>query len=76
MWDKTIQGHILGSYFYGYLVSQILGGLLAENYGGKWVLVGFLGLSSVATILTPLAAQVHYGFLIFMRVLVGIGSVS
>lgn len=75
-WEKEIQGHILGAFFYGYLVSQIPGGLLAERYGGKWVLTIFLGISTVATLLTPLAAQLSFVLLIILRVLVGIGSVS
>lgn len=74
VWEKSLQGHILGSFFYGYMVSQIPGGLLAEQFGGKWVLFGFLGLSSVATLLTPLAARLSFVLLIILRVLVGIGS--
>lgn len=75
-WEKDIQGHILGAFFYGYLVSQVPGGLLAERFGGKWVLVGSLGLSTLATVLTPVAARASYVLLIFLRVLCGIGSVS
>lgn len=75
-WEKEIQGHILGAFFYGYLVSQIPGGLLAERFGGKWILTIFLGISTVATLLTPLAAQQSVALLIVLRVLVGIGSVS
>ncbi|ESO11491.1 hypothetical protein HELRODRAFT_71683, partial [Helobdella robusta] len=74
VWEKSVQGHILSSFFYGYLVSQIPGGLMAEQFGGKWVLVGSLGLSTFATLLTPVAAHIHIGLLIFVRVLCGIGS--
>jgi MFS family permease len=56
-------------------VSQIPGGLLAERYGAKWVLTGFLGLSTVATLLTPIAARTSFVLLITLRVLCGIGSV-
>lgn len=76
MWEKSIQGHILGAFFYGYTVSQIPGGLMAEQFGGKWVVFGFLGLSSVATLLTPVAARFSFAALIVLRVFVGIGSVS
>ena len=31
-WSKEIQGHILGAFFYGYLVSQIPAGMLSERY--------------------------------------------
>ncbi|ESO11490.1 hypothetical protein HELRODRAFT_71434, partial [Helobdella robusta] len=74
VWEKSVQGHILSSFFYGYLVSLIFGGLLAEQFGGKWVLVGSLGLSTLAVLLTPVAAHIHIGLLIFLRVLCGIGS--
>jgi len=33
VWQKNIQGHVLGAFFYGYLISQIPGGVLAERYG-------------------------------------------
>lgn len=74
VWEKSIQGHILGAFFYGYTVSQIPGGLMAEQFGGKWVVFGFLGLSSVATLLTPVAARFSFAALIVLRVFVGIGS--
>lgn len=75
MWEKSIQGHILGSFFYGYMVSQIPGGLLAERFGAKWIIAGFLGASTVATLLTPVASRVSFGLLIVLRVICGIGSV-
>ena len=76
IWNKGIQGHVLGSFFYGYLISQIPGGILAEKYGGKWVFGLSLAIATVATLLTPVAAQLSFGLLIFLRVVVGIGSVS
>jgi len=75
VWEKEIQGHILGAFFYGYMFSQIPGGLLAERFGAKWIIAGFLGLSTVATLLTPLAAHLSFILLIILRVLCGIGSV-
>jgi len=75
-WPKEIQGHILGSFFYGYLVSQIPAGLMAERLGAKWVLFGFLSLSTLATMLTPAAARLGYQALIAVRIAAGIGSVS
>jgi len=75
-WPKEIQGHILGSFFYGYLVSQIPGGLMAERFGAKWVLFVSLGVSTLATLVTPIAAKLGYQALIAVRVVAGIGSVS
>lgn len=76
MWQKDIQGHILGAFFYGYLISQIPGGILAERYGGKWVLTVFVCLSTASTLLTPVAARLSYILLITLRIFCGIGSVS
>ena len=75
-WSKTAQGHVLGSFYYGYLVSQVPAGLLAQRFGGKWVFTAFYILSTIGTLLTPLAARMSFGVLITMRVIVGIGSVS
>ena len=76
MWQKNIQGHILGAFFYGYLISQIPGGILAERYGAKWVLAAFMCLSTVSTLLTPVAARLSFILLIILRICCGIGSVG
>lgn len=36
-WNSKEQGLILSSYFYGYVCSQILGGIMASRYGGHTV---------------------------------------
>ena len=69
-------GTILGSFFYGYILSQVVGGFIATRYGGKHVFgVGVL-MTSVLTILTPFAARQgdgsQQGVLIALRVLEGI----
>lgn len=52
-WTQKQQGWILSSFFVGYVVANIPGGLLAEKYGGKWVLsIGTL-LSAIGSITTP-----------------------
>ena len=40
-WDAETQGLILGCFFYGYALSHVPGGLLAERYGGKWLMGEF-----------------------------------
>lgn len=76
MWHKKIQGHVLGAFFYGYLISQIPGGILAERCGAKWVMTGFVCVSTASTLLTPVAARLNFISLIILRILCGIGSVS
>eukprot|EP00918_Siedleckia_nematoides_P093921 GHVU01206233.1.p1 GENE.GHVU01206233.1~~GHVU01206233.1.p1 ORF type:complete len:538 (+),score=42.06 GHVU01206233.1:259-1872(+) len=74
VWEKELQGHILGAFFYGYLVSQVPAGLLAERFGGKWVFAGFTALSTIGTLLMPIAARIHVSLMIILRVIIGIGS--
>ncbi|CAG5123820.1 unnamed protein product [Candidula unifasciata] len=71
-WDKTIQGTILGSFFWGYLVGQVPAGWIATRFGGKWVFAITMLIASVATVLTPVLADVHYASLIAIRVILGI----
>ncbi|KAL8609427.1 hypothetical protein ACOMHN_006614 [Nucella lapillus] len=73
-WDENTQGQILGSFFYGYILTQLPGGWLAERIGGKRLL-GFGCLStSVLTLLTPVAARAGISYFIAVRVLEGIGE--
>ena len=74
-WTKDVQGLILGSFFWGYITTQVLGGYLAAKYGGKRVYGYFMFMASIATLLMPVAARLHYGLLILLRVICGIGEV-
>ncbi|KAM3851902.1 sialin isoform 4-T4 [Vipera latastei] len=73
-WDAEMQGWILGSFFYGYIITQVPGGYLARQFGAKLLLgFGILG-TAVFTLFTPLAADLGAGFLIAVRVLEGLGE--
>lgn len=74
-WNADTQGWILGSFFYGYIITQIPGGYLARQVGGK-LLMGFgvLG-TAVFTLFTPLVADLGVGYLIAVRALEGLGEV-
>ena len=76
VWDKTLQGLLLSSFSWGYVVTQVIGGLLAENLGPKPVLVTIMALCGLSTILSPLAAQVSPYFLMTIRVILGFAQVS
>lgn len=71
-WDETSQGLILGAFFYGYIVTQLPGGWLAERIGGKKLFgFGCVG-TAVLTLVTPVAARAGLPYLVAVRVLEGI----
>ncbi|XP_032230700.2 sialin [Nematostella vectensis] len=71
-WDSKLQGIVLGSFFYGYIVTQLPGGLLAKRFGGRNLFGIGIFCTAVFTLLTPVAAHAHVGALIALRVLEGL----
>lgn len=70
-WDAYEQNIILGSFFWGYILTELPGGRLAELIGGRRVFGHSMLWSSALTLLTPFAAMTHYSALITVRVLLG-----
>ncbi|CAH0579081.1 unnamed protein product [Chrysodeixis includens] len=74
-WSEATQGLILGSFYYGYVLTHIPGGMLAERYGGKWVLGGGLLSTAICTIITPITVKMGGATAIFiLRVIEGFGE--
>ncbi|VFQ75660.1 unnamed protein product [Cuscuta campestris] len=73
-WNSATVGLIQSSFFWGYLLTQIAGGIWADKFGGKLVLGFGVVWWSIATILTPIAAKVGLPFLLVMRAFMGIGE--
>ncbi|XP_052895472.1 putative inorganic phosphate cotransporter isoform X1 [Anopheles moucheti] len=74
-WDEELQGIILSSFYWGYVITHIPGGMLAEKFGGKWTLS--LGILSTAffTLITPWAVELGGSTaLIVIRVMMGLGE--
>ena len=73
-WGAREQGWLLGAFFYGYVLTQVPGGRMAEVYGGKRLYgVGVL-ITAIFTILTPLAANTSIYTLVLVRVMEGLGE--
>ncbi len=51
-------------------------GILAERFGAKWIFGGSILIAGILTLLTPLAARLHVGLLIAIRILIGAFEVS
>ncbi|XP_010147315.1 PREDICTED: sodium-dependent phosphate transport protein 3 [Eurypyga helias] len=73
-WSAETQGIVLSSFFYGYSLTQALGGYCSGLFGGKPVLGSGLLLSSLITLLVPRAAEFGISFLIGLQVLLGLAE--
>ncbi|XP_037951748.1 putative inorganic phosphate cotransporter [Teleopsis dalmanni] len=77
-WDEGTKSYLLSSFFWGYIITQIPGGHIAQKYGAKMLLLIGITLCSLFTLLTPLAASLGGWQLLFaLRVMQGLlqGSV-
>ncbi|KAL0892941.1 hypothetical protein ABMA27_014613 [Loxostege sticticalis] len=74
-WDEATQGLLLSAFYYGYVLTHLPGGLLAERFGGKWTLGFGLLSTSIATVLTPWAVTIGGATGLFIiRVVEGFGE--
>lgn len=62
------------SFMWGYLLSSVLGGALADLYGGKRVMAVGAALWSLATFLTPWAAARSTAALLIVRAVFGLAE--
>ena len=62
---------ILGSFFWGYICTELPGGRLAEVIGARKVFGYSMLVSSFVTLLTPLAATFGYEMVAGLRVVLG-----
>lgn len=75
VWETDLQGYILSSFFYGYVLTQIPFGILAKKYGNIYFLgVGML-INSLFGLLVPIAAHMGIYWLIAVRFIQGLGEV-
>ena len=49
----------MGSFYYGFIITQIPGGILCEKIGSKWIIGLMTFCAGILAIFNPLAA--HYG---------------
>ena len=73
-YDSTAQGLVMSAVFWGYLWTQLVGGWMADRFGGHRVLAAGVAIWSLATFVTPFAAAVTFSALLAARVLLGLGE--
>lgn len=65
------QNTILGSFFLGYVLTEVPGGRLAEMIGGHRVFGHSMLWASILTLVSPCAAFIDFKALVFVRALLG-----
>ncbi|GFS51866.1 hypothetical protein TNIN_195591 [Trichonephila inaurata madagascariensis] len=71
-WTPYTQGVILASYFYGYVVSQVIGGRISDFVGATRLFGGATLVSSVLTCFTPIISTLSPIYIIALRVVLGL----
>ncbi|XP_059421133.1 vesicular glutamate transporter 3-like isoform X2 [Carassius carassius] len=71
-WDPETVGLIHGSFFWGYIVTQIPGGFISNKLAANRVFGAAIFLTSLLNMFIPSAARVHYGCVLFVRILQGL----
>ncbi|GAB0202126.1 vesicular glutamate transporter 1 [Grus japonensis] len=74
-WDPETVGMIHGSFFWGYIVTQIPGGFIAQKFAANRVFGLAIVSTSLLNMLIPAAARTHVGCVIAVRVLQGLVEV-
>ncbi|KAL1497229.1 hypothetical protein ABEB36_008224 [Hypothenemus hampei] len=76
-WDETTQGLILSAFYWGYVITHLPGGILAEKFGGKYSLgLGILS-TAIFTLITPwviIGTNGNWKALVALRILEGFGE--
>ncbi|XP_001947560.2 putative inorganic phosphate cotransporter [Acyrthosiphon pisum] len=73
-WDEKTQGEILSSFYYGYILTHLPGGVLSQRFGGKHTMgIGILS-TAIFTLMTPYVANMGPRPLTILRFVEGLGE--
>ncbi|XP_060522935.1 putative inorganic phosphate cotransporter isoform X2 [Cylas formicarius] len=74
-WPRNTEAMILYAFFVGSFISHVPGGLIADRYGGRWVLGICMFTSTIVTLVFPLSTQ-HGGHVvaIALRFILGLAQ--
>ncbi|KAK4730482.1 hypothetical protein R3W88_023470 [Solanum pinnatisectum] len=73
-WSNAFLGIVQSSFLWGYIFSSVIGGALVDKYGGKKVIAWGAALWSLATLLTPWAANHSTISLLAIRAFFGLAE--
>ena len=70
-WSEKEKGFLSSGFFHGYVPALLLSSLLISKYSHKWIVGIGLFVTSVFTLVTPLAAKRSFSVLYCVRLLLG-----
>ncbi|CAF1315247.1 unnamed protein product [Adineta steineri] len=70
-WPKKTRGLLLGSFYWGYALTQIASSIAVTYFGPKRFLAMLIFMSSLATLLLPVISTWSSPFIILLRVVAG-----
>ncbi|KAL6133111.1 hypothetical protein ACLB2K_065348 [Fragaria x ananassa] len=73
-WTSSFLGVVQSSFLWGYIFSSVIGGALVDRYGGKRVMAWGVAMWSLATLLTPWAANHSTTSLLAVRAFFGLAE--
>lgn len=73
-WTAKQESFLMGAYFWGYLVTSLPAGIMAERFGGRTVVGYALLLSSFLTALSPISADLGFIPFYIIRLAIGISG--
>ncbi|CAN8003055.1 unnamed protein product, partial [Ixodes pacificus] len=74
LWDQVTQSYVLNAFFYGYIITQIPGGLLSEVISPAWIFGGGIGITAVLTLFTAVVARASLPAFLVLRALEGLSE--
>lgn len=75
-WDEKIQSLVSVSFFWGYIITQLIGGRIAEKFGTKYMFAGAQMTAGLVTVCLPICARAGTEFFIAGRILLGLAQVT
>ncbi|CAH1267199.1 SLC17A5 [Branchiostoma lanceolatum] len=73
-WSESLKGVLLGAYFYGYIITQVVGGVLEQKFGGKVVYGTAMLVATVLNALSPVASRTSPWAMFAVRFSIGLVS--
>ncbi|KAF5274222.1 hypothetical protein FQA39_LY07326 [Lamprigera yunnana] len=73
-WSMNVQYYVLTSFYWTYIIAQVVGGIASQRLGAK-IVVGYgLFVSSLCNFCIPLVSNVHYVLVILLQIIHGLAQ--